>query len=73
MPFELKPTIEDGLLWHIIGDSKENTDKCKCFACVIPLFYTKHKFCLYLRNIHLHLVVLSCRVVNNIQRKLLCF
>ena len=41
MPFELKPTIEEGLLWHIIGDYKENTDKCKCFGCVILLF-TQH-------------------------------
>jgi len=41
MPFELKPTIEENLLWHVIGDSKENSDKCKCFVCVIPLF-TQH-------------------------------
>jgi len=71
MPSELKPTIEESLLWHIIGDSKENSDKCKCFVCVIPLF-TQHTGFVCILGTYLHVVVPSYRTVNKIQRKLLC-
>lgn len=47
---ELKPTNE-GLLWHVTDNFKQNTDKCRYFECAFPPVTKTHKFSLYHKNV----------------------